>query len=53
MMRASNNGHRMRRSAHTGDPTPGGSMQKKTFVAPTLKEEASLAEVTLFSGEIQ
>lgn len=28
----------------------GGSwMEKKTFVQPTLKEEASLAEVTLFS----
>lgn len=25
-------------------------MQKKPFVLPTLKEEASLAEVTLFTG---
>jgi hypothetical protein len=25
------------------------SMKKKPFVMPTLKEEASLAEVTLFS----
>ncbi len=25
-------------------------MEKKTFVYPTLKEEASLAEVTLFRG---
>ena len=26
-------------------------MEKKPFVAPMLKEEASLAEVTLFTGE--
>jgi len=25
-------------------------MEKKPFVAPTLTEEASLAEVTLFTG---
>ena len=25
-------------------------MEKKPFVVPTLKEEASLAEVTLFTG---
>jgi len=25
-------------------------MEKKPFVAPMLKEEASLAEVTLFTG---
>jgi len=25
-------------------------VEKKTFVAPTLTEEASLTEVTLFSG---
>jgi hypothetical protein len=26
-------------------------MEKKPFVVPTLKEEASLAEVTLFTDE--
>jgi hypothetical protein len=26
-------------------------MEKKPFVVPTLKEEASLAEVTLFTGQ--
>jgi hypothetical protein len=35
--------------ARNGGPSGGLPMEKKAFVMPTLKEEASLAEVTLFS----
>jgi len=28
-------------------------MEKKPFVVPSLKEEASLAEVTLFTGQTE